>query len=85
MCGQEIIPTESQKDPGFIITSNVFWQGNSTHRVQNATCAFFQIKRNLSAISSTSNKMNRYTNYIISRGDVLLTGMVTKPNQHVQI
>ena len=66
MCSQEIKPTESQKDLGLIITSNLSWQGNCNHRVQKATSAFFQIKRNMSAISSTSTKMNCYTGYIVS-------------------
>ena len=34
MCGQEIKPTESQKDLGLIITSNLSWQDNCNHRVQ---------------------------------------------------
>ena len=65
MCCQKVKPTESQKDLGLIITSNLSWQGNCDHRVKKATSAFFQIKRNISAISSTSNKMNCYTGYIV--------------------
>ena len=65
MCGQEITQTESQKDLGLIITSNLSRQGNCNHRVQKATRAFFQIKRNMSAVSSTSTKMNSYTGYIV--------------------
>ena len=60
MCGQE-----TQKDRVLIITSNISWQGNCNHRVQKATSAFFQIKRDMSAISSTSTKMNCYTGYIV--------------------
>ena len=41
-CGQEITPTESQKDLGSIITSNLSWQGNCNHIVQKATSAFFK-------------------------------------------
>ena len=65
MCGQEVKPTESQKDHGLIITSNLSWQGNCDHRVKKASSAFFQIERNMSPISSTSTKMNCYSGYIV--------------------
>ena len=39
--------------------------GNCIHRKEKATSAFFQIKRNMSAINSTSTKINCYTRYIV--------------------
>ena len=42
---QEIKPTESQKELGIIITSNVSWQVNCNHTVQKQTTDFFQIKK----------------------------------------
>ena len=65
ICGQVIKLTESQKDHGLIITSIPSWQGNCIHRVQKVISVFFQIKRNMLAISSASNKMNCYTGYIV--------------------
>ena len=36
MCGQEVKPTEFQKDLGLIITSNLSWQGDCDHRVKKS-------------------------------------------------
>ena len=84
MCGQEVKPTESQKDLGLIITSNLSWQGNCDHRVKKATSAFFPNKTKY-----VSNQLNVNQNELLywlycSNTDVLLTSMVAKRHQHVQ-
>ena len=84
MCGQEMKPTESQNNLGLIITSNLSWQGNCNHRVQKATSSF----PNKTKYDSNQLRVNQnellYWLYC-SNTDVLLTIMVAKLHQYVQI
>ena len=54
-----------QRDLGLLISSNLNWTENCEIRIQKATGAFFQIKRNISNKSSISTKLHAYTGYVV--------------------
>ena len=54
-----------QRDIGLIISSNLNWTENCEIRIQKATGAFFQIKRNISNKSSISTKLHAYAGYVV--------------------
>ena len=57
--------TSPQKDLGIIVQDNLTWNENWHFRATNAIGALFQIKRNISDLSSRITKLAAYVGYVV--------------------
>ena len=62
---QKLDQVKNQRDFGLQVSENLNWNENCSFRKRKCSCAFFELKRNISQKCGQKSKLNAYLGYVV--------------------